>query len=105
MIDGNTVINNQRIKRQSTIFFIAVVAINVVYFGWRWATYETYEGCLKDAAKAANSMPRAYADLRDICESREIERLIERAPKKKVSEELPSGKPLLFDDLIASPVK
>lgn len=92
MLDGNTPSHDRSIRRASTIFLAAVVGVNLAYWGWRWATHETYESCLKDAARAAGGVARAYADLREICEERETARLLQS---------MPAVEPLnsLFDDL------
>lgn len=87
---------NRQMKRNSTIFLAAVVAVNVGYFGWRLATHETYEGCLKEAAQSANGVHRAYADLRAICADRETARIAESLPPPKAT---PAPQAGLFDDL------
>lgn len=95
MTDNSPAFNRQ-IKRNSTIFLAAVVAANVGYWGWRWATPETYEACLKEAARSANGVHRAYADLRAICAARDTARLAENTPSRSA---LPTPPPGLFDDL------
>ena len=96
-MNDNSPAYNRHMKRNSTIFLAAVVAVNVGYWGWRWATHETYEACLKDAAQSANGVHRAYADLREICADREITRMNERLPAPKPA---PAPQAGLFDDLI-----
>lgn len=71
-MNENTAGFNASIKRKSTIFLAAVLVVNVGYWGWRYATHETLESCLVKAAQAANGAHRAYADLSDICEQREL---------------------------------
>lgn len=70
-------------KRNQAIVLAVVVAANLGYGAYRWATYETYESCLVQAAKSANGVHRAYADLRQICDDRELARMIEKAPGTK----------------------
>lgn len=96
-MNDNSPAYNRQMKRHSTIFLAAVVAVNVGYWGWRWATNETYETCLKEAARSANGVARAYADLREICADREIARMDERLPPPKST---PAPQAGLFDDLI-----
>ncbi len=84
-MDGNSPKYNQEMKRNGTIVLAVVIAANFGYWGWRWATHETFESCLVQAAKSANGVARAYADLRDICDDRELERLIEKSPPPKLS--------------------
>ena len=98
-MNGNSPAFNREMKRNSTIFLIVVIVVNVGYFGWRWATSETFESCIKDAAQAANGVPRAYADLRSICDDREFERMVAKFPPPKLKE-LKDKDVGLFDDLI-----
>lgn len=83
-MDGNSPRYNWEMKRNSTIVLAVVIAVNFGYWGYRWATHETYESCLVQAAKSANGVHRAYADLRDICDDREFERMIEKSPPPKL---------------------
>lgn len=82
-MNENTPTFNQQRKREGTIVLTVVVAANLAYLGWRWANNETYEDCLKSAAKASAGVHRAYADLREICDNKETVRLIQQTPTPK----------------------
>lgn len=75
--DGGTSAHKRQIKHASTLFLIAVAIVNIGVFGWRWITHETYEDCLKQAAKASNGVAKAYRDLKDICADRETSRRLD----------------------------
>jgi hypothetical protein len=94
-MNENTHSFNSKMKRNSTLFLAAVAAVNVGYWGWRYATHETLESCLIKAAQAANGAPRAYADLREICENRELERQVAGQAGKELTDKQVG----LFDDL------
>lgn len=97
-MDRNTGQFNQEVKRNGTIVLAVVIAVNVGYWGWRWATHEDYEGCIKQAAKAANGVSRAYFDLRKICDDRQTERMIAAMPAPKEDSAQPSEKLKLVTD-------
>ncbi len=83
-------------RRYSALFVAAVALANLAYWGWNWATAETFEQCLRTAAKDSSGVARAYADLRRFCEEKELERQIAALPPPKPN----TQSAINFDDLI-----
>ncbi len=85
--DGGTERHRQEMQRNSRIVLGVVLAAGLGYAGWVFATYESYETCIKQAAKTANGVRSAYLDLRGICDQKEIRRLVETTPATKSKSE------------------
>ncbi|GAB3188626.1 hypothetical protein [Hydrogenophaga aquatica] len=58
--------------QRKTIIGAGIVGATIL-IGWLAFGQQSYEGCLKSAAKAANGVPMAYHDLRSICDDKHAE--------------------------------